>query len=363
LADRRRLLLGLGAAAAVALLAGSAYALTHGDHRETSHGPNLTASCTPPTAQVSANRVVSKDAILVPIVEEGTKDPALHEISAQCGTDLGPVPGLRPGSQSFASQSHDGARIVYRWGPPDSGWPKEFGTLWVTNGQQSGRFLRENPKGLLCWTRLGWGRDDSQVVLACQQDENGDGPDDSSQTAVYTAILGPDGRIDPADLHRQFGVERSPDSLIDSVGYTFDGGIMADFVRGENPGVYVAEQDGVPQRLTSQDDHDAAPSPTSDLIAFTRDGDLYVASLDSSKPPCPMQRVRSNDDGIELCDLTPSNGFVRDPSWSWNGEAIAYCVENPDTGMGTLHLIALNAGSEVRLTDPQLIGAPAWAPR
>jgi hypothetical protein len=112
---------------------------------------------------------------------------------------------------------------------------------------------------------------------------------------------------------------------------------VADYVGGRHPGVYLAEPGDDPRRLTTQDDRGVAPSPTHDLIAFTREGDLYVASIDGKRPPCGLTRERATDNGTELCNLTASateasHGSAEDPTWSWSGQAIAYRVDDPDSG-------------------------------
>jgi hypothetical protein len=355
LTDKRPLLLGLGGVAAVAVLAGSAYALMRDDDEEAA-------------TQTSVMRVVPEDVILVSIVEKTSDpgldpDPELYGISVGVGGDPVPVPGLRGGSQSLPSQSRDGGLLVYRWAPDGTGWPASGQLMVAAHGEQSFPLFTTPPPGLLCWKRVGWSPSDARVVLACQKDENGNGLDDSPQTEVYTANINADGQVDPDNLRREFGPEDagSRGSVIGSVGYTRDGRIVADFGQGENPGVYLTDPGGTPERLTTQDAHDTSPSSTDDLIAFEHNGDLYVASVDTSKPPCPSPGERSTDPGTgtSLCNLTPSNGSVQDPSWSWTGKSIAY---RDGAGGSTLQMIGLN-GSSSTLSDQKIAGALAWGPR
>jgi len=352
LADKRPLLLGLGGVAAVAVLAGSAYALLRDDGQETA-------------GQTSVP--VPEDVILVSIVED--KFPKLHGISAVSGGDRGPVTGLLDGSQSMPSQSRDGDLLVYRWGPPDGeAWPKDSGKLMVAaDGKQPSRLFTAPPDGLLCTTRVGWSPSGTRVVFACQLDQDRDGKRDHPETdIVYTANIDADGHIDSDHLSKEFeaGDAGSPGSGIDNVGYTSDGNIVSDFTNGKNPGVYVTDANGVPQPLTTQDDLDVAPSPTQDLVAFVRHGALYVASLDDTRePPCPSgERSSDPGTGTQLCKLTPSNGSVQDPSWSWTGAAIAY---GADDGTGyTVHMIDLTSGDASTVSDEKIASAPlGWGPR
>jgi hypothetical protein len=108
-------------------------------------------------------------------------------------------------------------------------------------------------------------------------------------------------------------------------------------------------------------------SPTDNVIAFARDGDLYLASTDgATPPPCPAPRVRSTDaTGTQLCDLTGSATdpatAVMDPTWSWDGRTIAYAVGSPSTS--AVDLISVAGGKPRQLNPPMAIGASGWGPR
>jgi hypothetical protein len=356
LSGRRPLLLGVGAAIAVAVLAGAAYVLTHGKGQES------TASDT---------RLVSTDVVLVPIMTPGSIDPVLHKISVPDGSDLGPVNGLSRGSQSWPSQSRDGSLLAYRWAPPGSGFPNESGTLWVSApGREPASLFTQEPRDQGCLSPVAWSPEGDRVALVCEPDQGSTGGTESERPSeVVTAQLNDEGRIDPDQLVIQFDAGNSPGSDITKIGFAHDGAIVADYVRGRHPGVYLAEPGDDPRRLTTQDDRGVAPSPTHDLIAFTREGDLYVASTDGKRPPCGPTRERATDNGTELCNLTASDteeshGLVEDPTWSWSGQAIAYRVDDPDSGKVAIRLIGLNAGRSVQLTTPAVsAGAPGWGPR
>lgn len=356
LSGRRPLLLGVGAVGAVAVLAGAAYMLTH------DKGQEDTASDT---------RLVSTDVVLVPIVTRGSIDPVLHKISIPDGTDLGPLKGVSRGSQSWPSQSRDGSLLAYRWAPPGSGFPNESGTLWVSApGREPATLFTHEPRDQGCLSPVAWSPDGDRVALVCETDQGPTGgPDSKPPAEVVTAPLNDEGRIDPDELAIQFDAGNSPGSDITKVGFAHDGAIVADYVGGSHPGLYLAEPGDDPRRLTTQADHGVAPSPTQDLIAFTREGDLYVASTDGTRPPCGRTRERATDNGTELCNLTASateasHGSVSDPTWSWSGQAIAYRVEDLDTEKLAVRLIGLNGVQSVQLTTPAAsMGAPGWGPR
>lgn len=356
LAGRRALVLGVGAAAGVVVLAGAAYVLTHGDGQEST---------------ASGSRLVSEDVVLVPLVAQGTPDPVLHQISIPDGSDLGPVNGVGEGSQSWPSQSRDGSLLAYRWAPSGSRYPGESGTLWVAApGREPVTLFTHDPRDQRCASPVAWSPDGDRVALVCQTDQaSTGGPGSGSLSEVVTARLNEAGQIDPDQLEVQFDTGNSPGSHITKIGFAHDGAIVADYVWGRYPGLYLAEPGGDPERLTTQDDRGAAPSPTQDLLAFTREGDLYVASTDGTEPPCGPTRVRATDNGTALCNLTAStveaaHGSAADPTWSWDGQAIAYEVEDPGTGKVAVRLIELGAGRSVQLTAPTAsAGAPGWGPR
>jgi hypothetical protein len=371
LPGRRRRLLGVGAAGAVAVLAGAAYALTHHTGQDPTGGPSQDATSTQTSTQPSATRLVSTDVVLVPIVAQGSIDPVLHKISIPDGSDLGPVNGVSRGSQSWPSQSRDGSLLAYRSAPPGSGFPAKSGTLWVAAlGREPESLFTHEPRDQQCLSQVAWSPDGDRVALVCEPDQ---GPTDSADSKplseVVTGQLNDEGRIDPDQLAAQFDASNSPGSDITKIGFAHDGAIVADYVRGRRPGVYLARPGDDPRRLTTQDDRGVAPSPTQNLIAFTREGDLYVASTDGKRPPCGPPRVRATDQSTQLCNLTPSldtegsNVSAADPTWSWSGQAIAYRVNDLRTGKGTIHLIGLNAGPSVPLTSPADVGAPGWGPR
>jgi Tol biopolymer transport system component len=116
--------------------------------------------------------------------------------------------------------------------------------------------------------------------------------------------------------------------------------------------IYVMKADGTePTRLTDRAGWESTPSwsPDGDQIAFStedgEEGDIFVV----------------NSDGSELTRLTDLPGIEIDPTWSPDGERIAFStqwIERAD-------VYVMNAdGSDLqRLTDPA-VGetSPAWSP-
>ena len=315
--------------------------------------------------------VVGQDVVLVPIATKGG-DPVLHQVSTdpdRFGEDLGTVPGIPSGSQLLPSVSRDGHLLAYLWAPPGSGFAKQAGTaMEIAHGGQPVSLFTQPPQGLHCHGRVAWNPDASQVALVCFDDLNGNGRDDNTHPGVYVFAADSDGRVSGVPLGLW---AKSSESVIFGVSFTDSGEVAAAFVDGSEPGVYVGKLGNKPQRLTSGADEDPVSSPTDNLIAFTRDGDLYLATTDPTAPlPCPAPRTASTDEATQtrLCDLT---GTTTDPdhpastpTWSWDGQTIAYRVEDPATKTSTLSLIKLSSGIPVPLTiQPMTNGAPGWGPR
>ncbi|MGA8247351.1 MAG: hypothetical protein WB797_10630, partial [Nocardioides sp.] len=367
LRDNRPALIGLAVAAAVVIAGGSAYALTRGG----GGGGGTSGSGGPGTSTTSGagTPVVSSDVILLPIVEPGTHDPVLHQMSTASdsfGRDLGLVPGIPAGSQTLPSTRPDREVLVYRWATPGSGFPKDNGTLMeITHDGPPVPLFTHQPSALLCHGRAAWSPDGSRMALACHPDADGDHHDDpGAKPEIYVGDVDAQGRVDGTHLRRW---ATSSSSIITSLSFTRSGDIAAAYKNGDAPGVYVGAVDGHPMRLTSHADTDAVASPTADLIAFARDGDLYLTSTDvATPPPCPGTGTRSTDaTGAGVCDLTGTStgpaAAVMDPTWSWDGQTIAYAVGSPSNS--AIYLVSVTGGKPRRLTPPLAVGASGWGPR
>ena len=319
----------------------------------------------------SSSRVVDEDVVLV-VVSEDDGDPVLHQLSTDpdsFGEDLGPVPGPSSGSQLLPSLSRDGEVLGYLGAPPGSGFDRKVGTpMSVTADGDPVTLFATPPEGLHCHARPAWSPDGKQVAMLCFDDLDGDGEDDNDHPGVYLFPLDDDGRVGsvPAGLWA-----KSTESKIGGISFTTDGEVAAGYAEGSAPGIYVGKLGIRPAQVTSGEDEDPVASPTDSLIAFVRDGDLYVAATDDAAPlPCPKPRVASTDEttGTRLCDLTGTttdlDAPAASPTWSWDGKTIAYRVEDPATDTSTVWLIKLASGIAVPLTtEPQVLGGLGWGPR
>lgn len=316
--------------------------------------------------------MVEQDVIVIPIAEDEDADPVLHQLSTdpdRFGEDLGEVPGISTGSQLLPSLSRDGELLGYLGAPPGTGFDRKAGTPMViaATGDPDTLFTTP-PKGLHCHGRPAWSPDGSQVAMLCFDDLDDDGEDDNTHPGVYLFPLDSDGRVGsvPAGLWA-----KSTTSDIGGVSFTTSGEVVAGYANGPDPGVYVGKVGKPPVALTNGDDEDPIASPADDLVAFVRDGDLYVAATDDAAPlPCPAPREVSTDatTRTRLCNLTGTttdpDASVESPAWSWDGERIAYRVEDPAAGTSTVWLIKLASGIAAPLTaEPMVMGAPAWGPR
>jgi dipeptidyl aminopeptidase/acylaminoacyl peptidase len=143
-------------------------------------------------------------------------------------------------------------------------------------------------------------------------------------------------------------------------GGTFPGenGLIA-FTSNEGEGgyydIYVMNADGSDvTKLTNNSALDSGPSwsPDGENIAFSsyRDGnyDIYVM----------------NADGSDQTRLTNSDADDSGPSWSPDGEKIAFNIANETAGTRNIYVMNAADGSELeRLTsNPAIDGFPSWSP-
>jgi tricorn protease-like protein len=111
--------------------------------------------------------------------------------------------------------------------------------------------------------------------------------------------------------------------------------------------IYVMNSDGSEQtRLTDNNvnDYDPSWSPDGEKIAFVSNGGIYVMNA---------------DDGSDVTRLTDNAADDRFPSWSPDGEKIAF-----QRDFGEIYVMNADDGSDVtRLTDdPAFDGQPSWSP-
>jgi hypothetical protein len=71
-----------------------------------------------------------------------------------------------------------------------------------------------------------------------------------------------------------------------------------------------------------------------------------------------------------LCNLTggltgPPDQMALEPTWSWDGQQIAFRIGDPETAVTTLHVVDLATSGPPRtlIAEPMVMSAPAWGPR
>jgi TolB protein len=127
-------------------------------------------------------------------------------------------------------------------------------------------------------------------------------------------------------------------------------------------------------------------SPTSHDIAFSKDGDIWVISVDGGAPrnltnkragafspawsPDGKSIAYSQPDGIYVIDaatganarnLTNVNGMDQFPLWSPNGKWIAFTTKRD--GNDQVYVVDVASGAAKRVSDSQsLNNSPVWSP-
>jgi actin-like ATPase involved in cell morphogenesis len=374
---RRPVLVGIAAAVALLVVGASTYALTRDETSpaasDDTSGPGPTDSTTTDAAPAT---VYPKNVLLIALAEDASSAHELHAIDTTTGDDLGPVsPGAGPTEAAWVSRLGD--IVGFRDAPPGTGSEGPWTIKEMSADGTVVPLFSRPPEDFQCSLRVAWHPTEDQVLLNCLHDD-GNG---KFETSLYTGPVGEDGRVDGTQLELLLSKDSptadspngSPGSYLRSVSYLPSGLVAVSYDRGEEPGIHLVGPDGSSQRLTSGE-HDEYPvaSPVDELIAFVRDGDLYVASSDPDgpAPPCPGQRepVRDGETGTPLCNLTGDrtsapDQAVFDPSWSWDGKTIAFLIGTED--LRTLHLIDLETANGLQdvISEPRYLSGVAWGPR
>jgi dipeptidyl aminopeptidase/acylaminoacyl peptidase len=153
-----------------------------------------------------------------------------------------------------------------------------------------------------------------------------------------------------------YGPSFSPDGsriVFSSVG---DYGDVSDTVGATGLDLYVMEADGSRRRRLFDGDEDVSPSwsPDGEQIAFVRGGGddgtgrIFVVDPDAGSARALFENGGAAEDA--------------DPAWSPDGTQLAFVRTEPD---GSSHLMIANAdGSDARsvLGRPEALGSPSWSP-
>jgi actin-like ATPase involved in cell morphogenesis len=340
-------------------------------------GSSATPTSSGGTASPVPRRVVPRNVLLVPIRDEATGLVVLHRISATSGRDLGRLSTSTAVSETSASQSPRGDLVTYR-SRPDADTPY---TLVVTDAQGTrSSLLPERGPGrpITCQGRTAWDPTRDRVGLVCYPDRDRDGlPDPDTVPSVFTGAVDATGHV-RGNLRFEFGAgtpdtegNASPGSTISEISFLPSGALAVTYEEGELPGVRVM-RDGRLTRLTAGTDGDPVAAPEGNVIAFTRDGDLYLVTADGTEPRCPDAGTATVDavTSAPLCNLTnqrtgPPRDMVSDPAWSWDGRRIGFLV---GTGVDALtsrelRVIDVDDPTTVQSLGTAVMGAPAWGRR
>jgi actin-like ATPase involved in cell morphogenesis len=362
----RALVLAGAGLAAVIVVGVAAYALNRDDD------PGDGATTLPP----AEGRVLAEDFLLVPMREAAEGEAQLQAVSTG---GQGMVEFETPEGFDYDAPwiSRDGSLAGYRFGPPgsagDGPWVNQ---VMNADHEVDKLFATLPPEGVSCNLRVSWDTQGPGVLLNCVVDTDGDG---DRESALYRGSVTENGQVDGATLKQVLTKDDptedrragSPSSTLRAVSFLPDGTITVQYDGGEEPGIHLLDQ-GPPRRLTSgtHDDY-AVASPVRPLIAFVRDGDLYLVSANDNDPPCPDPRQQEEDEetGAVLCNLTgdatslPSS-LAMYPTWSWDGENIALTI-GTEHGPSTLSTVSLSDADDPKplVDEPRLFGAPAWGPR
>lgn len=129
--------------------------------------------------------------------------------------------------------------------------------------------------------------------------------------------------------------------------------------------LYVAEADGTAfRKLTDSDEAELDPqwSPDGSKVAFGRAVDCSATSLGSCYELWTVNADGTDERRLAAASLDDPTGPVYsvEPTWSPDGDQIAYVQINEKPGSSALHLVDADGGNDRWLLDD--VSAPAWSP-
>ncbi len=300
-----------------------------------------------PSTTPTTTPTVPETALVVPVRE--STGLRLHLVDASTGTDEPFGPGA--GQQDLPSLSGERDLVQFRRrASAEAPW-----TLAVGRPGERPTALFTSPPGtdLQCQGRVGWSPAGDEMAFNCRV---------GGTRGAFVAPVDAGGRVDGGQLLR---VDALSDRSMSNISYTGTGGLLVSYEGGAAPGLRVLPA-GASQavRLTVGRDSDSAGGP-GDLVAFQRDGDLFVLSAGNAPVDCAEPLVEVPETGFPLCRLTSGTAVDSDPTWSPDGSAVAFrraAAPGQPTQLMQIDLGATAARLFVT-GGVQVDGAPSWSRR
>ncbi len=348
--------IGLGVGAVAAAVAGTLLtAQLATDHTDSDNSSAPTPTST--DSGLPTSKALTSSQLIVPMTDE-------KNLTAGVDLYLADTDGSRtllitsPGDQTLPTLSPDRKTMIYRNFPLQAGTTSEESILWVAAVDGSGaRPLFETD--LLqqdCSHRPAWNAVSHKLAAVC-------GP--KGQPKLF--LMETDG------LSRQ----QLPTGPVKSVGdptFSPDGTRVAylaqklDGTRGIFT-VGVADNNEAEQ-VTTGNDNDPVWSPAGDgNIAFRRadpgleTAQIFVVNADGGDVACAGPSQTNTTIGGEICQLTDTNVFNQDPSWSVDADSIAFKAGSDDAN---IMVVPADGGSDPTMLWAGDLGgqeAPAWTAR